>query len=127
VASAVSPTVEAVPRIARLLALAIRLEGLVREQAVRDYAAVARLGRVTRARITQIMKLCDLAPDIQEQILFLPPAAGGINERNLRSVVQQMDWEEQRKLFRALVRRSAVVKEGDGQRARASARPEESR
>ena len=68
-----------IPRIARLLALAIRLEGLLREETIRDYAELARLGRVTRARMTQIMKLLDLAPDIQEQILFLPLT--GIVER----------------------------------------------
>ena len=61
----------AVPRLARLLALAIRFEGLVREGEVRDYADLARLGQVTRARITQIMNLLNLAPDIQEDILLL--------------------------------------------------------
>ena len=53
------------------MALAIRFEGLLREETIQDYAELARLGRVTRARMTQIMKLLDLAPDIQEQILFL--------------------------------------------------------
>src|SRR5674476_1244749 len=74
-----------IPRIARLLALAIRLEGLLREEPIRDYAELARLGGVTRARMTQIMKLLDLAPDIQEQILFLP-LIQGLNERNLRPI-----------------------------------------
>jgi hypothetical protein len=64
-----------IPRIARLMALAIRFDGLLREETIRDYAELARLGRVTRARMTQIMKLLDLASDIQEQILFLPPVA----------------------------------------------------
>ena len=70
------PARDSVPRIARLLALAIRLEGLIRQGALRDYAEIARRGRVTRARMTQIMKLLDLAPDLQEQILFLPPLRG---------------------------------------------------
>ena len=69
----VCETGPAIPRIARLLAVAIRMEELVRTRAVRDYAEAARLGRVTRARMAQIMKLLDLAPDLQEQILFLPP------------------------------------------------------
>lgn len=46
-----------IPRIARLLALAIRFEELVRNKTLRDYAELARHGRVTRARMTQIMKL----------------------------------------------------------------------
>jgi hypothetical protein len=97
----------AIPRIARLLALAIRLEGLIRQEAIRDYAEIARLGRVTRARITQIMKLLDLAPDIQEQILFLAPTSD-LNERTLRPVAAQVDWEEQRRLFQELTRRSSA-------------------
>jgi hypothetical protein len=87
-----------VPRIARLMALAIRFEGLLQDKAIQDYADLARRGRVTRARITQIMKLLDLAPDIQEQILFLP-LIKGLNERRLRPVVSGTDWQEQRRLF----------------------------
>ena len=95
---ATSPTIS---RIARLMALAIRFEGLVRECVIQDYAELARLGRVTRARMTQIMKLLDLAPDIQEQILFLPPVKG-LNERNLRPVVSRIEWNEQRRLFQKI-------------------------
>jgi hypothetical protein len=101
-----------IPRIARLMALAIRLDGLIREGKVRDYAELARRGQVTRARMTQIIRLLDLAPDIQEQILFLPPAhvvnewklrpGAGLNERNLRPVVNQIAWDEQRRLFQAV-------------------------
>jgi hypothetical protein len=92
---------ESVPRIARLVALAIRMEILVREGKVRDFAEAARLGRVTRARMTQIMKLRNLAPDIQEQILFLKPPTR-INERKLRPVAHVVGWKEQRRLFQEL-------------------------
>lgn len=98
-----------IPRIARLMALAIRFDGLLREETIRDYAELACLGRVTRARMTQIMKLLDLAPDIQEQILFLPPVAlhngKGLNERNLRPVVRRIDWSEQRRRFQIILNR----------------------
>jgi hypothetical protein len=60
------------PRITRLLASAVRFEGLLREGTVRDYAELARLGGVSRARMTQIMSLRNLAPVIQERILGLP-------------------------------------------------------
>jgi hypothetical protein len=93
-----------IPRIARLMALAIRFEGLVRGEAIRDYAELARRGRVTRARMTQIMKLLDLAPDIQEQILFLPNIQG-LNERNLRPIVSRIDWNEQRRMFQKIMDR----------------------
>lgn len=49
-----------VPRVARLMALAIHFEELVRSGAVADYATLARLGHVTRARMTQIMNLLSL-------------------------------------------------------------------
>ena len=54
------------------MALAIKIEDMVGRGELRDYADVARLGHVTRARLTQIMNLLNLAPDIQGQIL-LPP------------------------------------------------------
>jgi hypothetical protein len=92
------------PRIARLMALAIRFDRLLRAEKFRDYAELARLGRVTRARITQIMKLLDLAPDIQEQILFLPNRKG-LNERNLRPIVSRIDWNKQRRMFRKIMDR----------------------
>ncbi|MFY9726073.1 MAG: hypothetical protein WB579_05045 [Bryobacteraceae bacterium] len=93
----------AIPRIARLMALAIRLDGLIREQTLPNYSAVARRGRVTRARISQIMKLLHLAPDLQEQMLFLSPNSR-LTERHLRPIVRQIDWHEQRRLFRELTR-----------------------
>jgi hypothetical protein len=91
-----------IPRIARLMALAIRFDRLLRAGKFRDYAELAQLGRVTRARMTQIMKLLDLAPDIQEQILFLPNRMG-LNERNLRPIVSRIDWQEQRLLFQKIL------------------------
>ena len=56
---------------------------------------------LTRARMTQIMKLLDLAPEIQEQILFLPPISG-LHERALRPIANRMDWDEQKRLFHKL-------------------------
>jgi hypothetical protein len=94
--------VASVPRIARLMALAIRFEALVEERKIKDYAELARLGGVTRARMSQIMKLLHLAPDLQEQLLFLP-AIEGLNERNLRAVVRRLDWSEQRRLFQGMI------------------------
>jgi len=89
-----------VPRIARLMALAIRFEELVRSGAVRDYAELARLGQVSRARITQIMSLLHLAPDLQEKILFLPRVRSGrdrIHLHELQALTALLDWQEQRR------------------------------
>lgn len=96
-----------VPRVARLMALAIRLEGLVKGEAVHDYAELARLGQVSRARVTQIMNLLHLAPDIQEEILFLPRMVKGrdrIRERDLRPIAAVLDWASQRRMWCELTR-----------------------
>jgi hypothetical protein len=93
------------PRITRLMALAIKFEGLIKEGAVRDYADLARLGHVTRARMTQIMNLLNLAPDIQEEIMFLPKTITGrdpVSERNLRRITAIVRWDRQRKAWQEM-------------------------
>jgi len=66
-----------VPRISRLMALAIHFDGLIREGGVRDYAPdLARLGGVSRARITQIMNLLNPPSWKQQEIRFLECGAG---------------------------------------------------
>ncbi len=94
-----------VPRVSRLMALAIRFEELIRFGEVVDYADIARLGHVTRARVTQIMNMLLLAPDIQEEILFLPRTVSGrdpITERDIRAIVAEKDWNKQRRAWRSL-------------------------
>jgi hypothetical protein len=88
------------PRIACLLALAHRFDDSVRSGVVKDYAELGRLGYVSRARVTQIMNLLSLAPDIQEELLWLPPHLGAeMKETDLRGVVAEVRWDRQRELF----------------------------
>jgi len=68
-AAPVPPPLPRIPRVTRLMALAIKFQDMVDRGEVRDYADLARLGHVTRARMSQIMNLLLLAPDIQEQLL----------------------------------------------------------
>ena len=92
------------PRISRLVALAHRFEALLANGTVQTYRELAELGHVSRPRLTQIMRLAQLAPDIQEQLLFLPSTMRGADlvfERQLRSVADVMDWNEQRRLYRS--------------------------
>ena len=73
------------------------LSQLIRDGHIDDYAELARLGHVTRARMTQIMNLLNLAPEIQEEFLFLPRVEQGgdpVTERELRDVVGVEDWVE---------------------------------
>ena len=95
-----------VPRIARLMALALRFEQLIRSGAVRDYAELARLGQVSRARLTQITNLLHLAPDIQEAILFLPRVAHGrdpIHLHNLQALTTVLVWQSQRRRWNEIL------------------------
>jgi hypothetical protein len=88
------------------MALALRFDQLIRDGAVKDYAELACLGQVTRARLTEIVNLLNLAPDIQEAILFLPPVAGerdALPERRVRAVARLADWEEQRAVWKGML------------------------
>jgi hypothetical protein len=104
--SAIPTEAARMPRIARLLALAIRMESLIRAGAIADYKEMAQLGHVSRARITQIMNLLLLAPDIQEHILFLSATRQGrdpIRLAQLQPIARIPDWSQQRPLWAALV------------------------
>lgn len=103
--SAPSLPVGGVPRVARLMALALRWDGLVRSGAMKDYTTLARLGNVSTARISQIMNLIHLAPDIQEALLFLPYAQRGrgtVLVADLQLVAALPDWAKQRQRWRAV-------------------------
>jgi hypothetical protein len=89
------------------MALAIRFDQLIRNGTVADQAELARLGHVSRARLTQIMNLLYLAPDLQEQILFLAATERGqdtITEKHLRLISGTPSWSEQRQMWKGLAR-----------------------
>ena len=85
--------------------MAVRCQELLGSGAVKDHAELARLGRVTRARMTQVMNLLNLAPQIQEEILFLPEIREGrepVRESALRRLPGVLSWNEQVELWREL-------------------------
>jgi len=93
-----------VPRITRLLALAMKFEGLLQQGVVKDYAELARLGQVSRARVTQIMNLLSLAPDIQQQILSWAQAAPdrqNVREASVRALSSEAIWSRQRERWKS--------------------------
>jgi hypothetical protein len=94
-----------VPRVSKLMALAIRFDSLIREGNVAGLSELARLAHVTQPRMTQIMNLLHLAPDIQEDLLFLPPVTEGraqIHERVLRPLSAEVCWAVQRGAWREI-------------------------
>ena len=99
-----------IPRIARLLALAHHFQHLLDTGVVATQTELARLAKISTARCTQIMNLLVLAPDIQEEILFMAPVRRGraaITEKKLKPVLATLVWAEQRERFAALKRQAA--------------------
>ena len=91
-----------IPRIARLVALASRMQAMIESGQVDTFKQLAEIGRISQPRMTQIMSLLHLAPDIQEELLYLPEVLQGkaaIHERLLRPLTKQVDWKIQRKMW----------------------------
>lgn len=100
------------PRVTHVLALAIQLDDMLQRGLAKDHADLARLGCLTRERISQIMKLLWLAPDIQREVLSLPRTPGGrfrISEAALRRVAAAISWREQRRRWVQLEGSSLVT------------------
>ena len=83
------------------LALAHTIQRAIDRGEIRDQAEAARRLGVTRARMTQILDLTHLAPDVQEEILFLPTTRGiePLSDRALRIVHSSPLWADQRSRF----------------------------
>jgi hypothetical protein len=92
--------------VARLVALAHKLEASVHSGQVNDYRELARLTHVAPARIAQVVLLGQLAPDIQEYVLFLRAEHTGlITEQQLRAIAREPRWDRQRARFQKLLGR----------------------
>lgn len=99
------PPIGRLPRITRYMALAIYYEDLIRKGHVHDFAEIATLGHVTRARVTQIMNLRLLAPDIQEELITLDRVIKGrdaLSLRQFQTIALDNDWRSQRKQWKAM-------------------------
>lgn len=94
-------------KIARMLALAHHLQNAIDRGLVADHAAVARKLGLTRARVTQLLDLLLLAPDLQEAVLAMEAVDGvePMAERTLRAVAHAGAWEEQRAAFSSCLER----------------------
>ena len=84
---------------ARLMALAIECDQLISGGMIKNQSELAHYAQVTTARMTHIMWLTNLAPEIQEAILFLPRVESGpdtVKEIEVRRIARVMDWGVQR-------------------------------
>ncbi|CAM4543429.1 hypothetical protein [Myxococcus xanthus] len=84
--------------VARMLALAHHVESAIGRGLVASAADVASQLGFTRARVTHLLDLLLLAPDIQEEVLFLEAVEGEepLSERGLRAIAHAGAWEAQR-------------------------------
>ncbi len=94
---------EQFPRIVRLLVLAHQIQQAIDEGRAKDYVAVAQQLCVTRARITQLVNLLLLAPEIQAMILTEPHRIHHLSERRLRPITEEPEWRKQADMFRELL------------------------
>lgn len=100
---AASEPLAKVPRISRLMALAIKYQGMLDRGEVSGITELARLCHVTQPRMSQIINLNFFCPKIQEWLLFLPPHASekqAIHERKLRAVCKEIDWLMQKRVMK---------------------------
>ena len=88
-------------RVAVTLALAHKIRQGILSGEIQNQADAARKLGLTRARLSQILEMTNLAPDLQEEILFLEAIDGRepSSERALRGVVRVTAWDEQRAAF----------------------------
>ena len=91
-----------IPRLSRLMALAIHCHELLRTGQTTNQSELARYAQITPARTTQILTLLNLAPNIQEELMFLPrtiKGRGEIIEKDVRQIAMELDWMKQRTMW----------------------------
>jgi hypothetical protein len=91
-------------RVAGMIALAFQIERMIDSGEMRDRAQVARAVGFSRARVTQLLDLTLLAPDLIEEIVFIEHERGieRVTERSPRRIVHAGSWDEQRRRWRTL-------------------------
>src|SRR5689334_13124730 len=109
---ALRPAAGRLPQITLVLALAIHLDHLIRQGDARDYADIGRLSCLCRERVSQIMRLNYLAPDIQVELLYLPPTPTGrypVSETAVRKIASLLPWADQRRAWTALKQKHHLI------------------
>jgi len=104
---AMRPSAGRLPRVTQVLALAIHFEAMIQRGEAKDYSDLARLNCLCRERVSQIMRLNYLAPDIQIELLYLPPTFTGrypVSETAARIIASLFSWEKQRDQWTKLKR-----------------------
>jgi hypothetical protein len=99
------PKAPRTPRVVELLRKAIEWQALLASGEAPNKSDIARREGITRARVTKVMGLFRLAPEIQQHILSMPDAVRrpAITERALRPIAQ-LEGRQQEDAFQAMLR-----------------------
>jgi ParB-like chromosome segregation protein Spo0J len=102
------PKAPKTPRVAELLRKAIEWPRQLDAGEVRNQAEIARREGLTRARVTQVLRLLLLAPEIQEHALSLPDMVRrpAITGRALRPIAHMERVGDQKARFQELVQQA---------------------
>jgi hypothetical protein len=104
------------PRITQVVALALQFQEMIDRGEIRQHSDIARLGCVSRERVSQIMVLTWLAPDIQEAVLRLPQVPRGrfpVAEGTLRRIASLPLWADQREQWRRMLADSGTMSQDE--------------
>lgn len=93
------------PRVVELLRKAIEWKALLESGKITSQAKIARKEGITRARVTHIMGMLRLDPQIQEQIQSIPDGVhrSSLTERMLRPITAITDYHDQNLEFQKLL------------------------
>jgi len=99
------PKVPRTPPVVEFLRKALEWRALLASGEAKNQSDIARHEGISRVRVTQVMWLLRLAPEIQERILAMPETIRrpAISERALRPIARLENITDQKTLFQELI------------------------
>jgi len=84
--------------------LAYQVEQIISEGRAKDFTQASRWLNITKARLSQIMGLLNLAPSIQEEILLNDSdKLRKITVQDILPITAESDWDQQISLWKAIL------------------------
>jgi hypothetical protein len=90
------------------MALTILFGDLLGSGKTRNFPELGRRAGISTVRVSQIMKLRNLAPTIQERLLFMTEEKGEVTELALRRVAGEIEWRRQLKVVSGVLSQPAA-------------------
>jgi hypothetical protein len=94
------------PLLRQNLVLAYQIQELFEKEKAKNLRQVGQWLHMTHARISQIMNLLFLAPDIQEEILFSDEGKVlRLTEHKIRKIPMEVNWAKQREMWNEICKK----------------------